>query len=760
MRLKMVNKTVQSGRTMIEMLGVIAIIGLLSVGAFLGYRTALDSYRAVSIQDIILKGKMAVETSKRSATASTLQHYVQKTSLVCAGNTDCASMSEEVLGGRAYKSFNIYSNETKGVCEKLQSRSEIFNQEGIEIYPAKCETNTVRMRFSFSFAPATYTGNDSGIDPGDEALKSGYACEVNADCPTARPVCKNSRCSVCTEPKSRYDADVDACVCPKGRYGNDCVPCNQPKEWDGTDCICPNGGHGTYCSTCELPHVWNGNTCACPEGTYGENCVYCQSPREWRNNQCVCPEDEWKGLCVKKCPENTVRNEETGACVCPDGTYGEYCETCGEPFIWIAETQECACPPDKDAVNGTCVDACPNGMVRLNGTCVCDVSKGFKQTPQSGKCVCADNMDFLAPDGSRCYACEQTTREWCRQNMDTTQVNCDTINENVWSCYFFTRVKIDAEQWRGMEYGEAYYNPSTANYCDFTEVLVKSGNTFECAPCDRVRENGVVETDGKCVCSAGETYENGKCVSPCAVGEFAYQTEEGITCSKCAPWFVYLNGTCHDEKEGSLCQQENGVAAGADGYREFWWGLWKQNTPSSCRQNKNISPSGSGICSWDKGCQVVESNLPYCSYNTKITTLCQCDTGGSIGQYCCPATAYADASGCHNCPDGSMANADKTGCETLKCAPYEVAQNGKCRKVCSENERAVCNSLGQCSCGHCPVGTYMADISGLCPICPQGTTSDGIMQECVACPSKNIKANAYCRCSPDKWDFKSETCNN
>ncbi|MGN1063245.1 MAG: Tfp pilus assembly protein FimT/FimU, partial [Alphaproteobacteria bacterium] len=46
----------QSGRTMTEMLGVLAVIGVLSIGGVAGYSYAMDKYRAnVTINDINLR---------------------------------------------------------------------------------------------------------------------------------------------------------------------------------------------------------------------------------------------------------------------------------------------------------------------------------------------------------------------------------------------------------------------------------------------------------------------------------------------------------------------------------------------------------------------------------------------------------------------------------------------------------------------------------------------------------------------------------
>ena len=48
------NKILQSGRSMVEMLGVLAIIGVLSIGSIAGYSYAIDKYRANTIVDDVM----------------------------------------------------------------------------------------------------------------------------------------------------------------------------------------------------------------------------------------------------------------------------------------------------------------------------------------------------------------------------------------------------------------------------------------------------------------------------------------------------------------------------------------------------------------------------------------------------------------------------------------------------------------------------------------------------------------------------------
>ncbi len=142
--MKTFQKQMQSGRSMVEMIGVIAIMGLLSVGGIYGYRQAYNSYRATALKDIVLQGKVVVDTNKRGATANTLQLYAQKTSLNCSSGS-CAKMTES---GRT-KTFSLFSQETSGVCEKIIERKQEFEDFNIKVEPNSCGESTVNMTFSF-----------------------------------------------------------------------------------------------------------------------------------------------------------------------------------------------------------------------------------------------------------------------------------------------------------------------------------------------------------------------------------------------------------------------------------------------------------------------------------------------------------------------------------------------------------------------------------------------------------------------------------
>ena len=60
------NLSSESGRSMVEMLGVLAIIGVLSIGAIAGYRFAAAKYQANEIMDNVIKRAVLAATAIQS----------------------------------------------------------------------------------------------------------------------------------------------------------------------------------------------------------------------------------------------------------------------------------------------------------------------------------------------------------------------------------------------------------------------------------------------------------------------------------------------------------------------------------------------------------------------------------------------------------------------------------------------------------------------------------------------------------------------
>lgn len=64
-------KELQNGRSMIEMLGVLAIIGVLSIGGLAGYTMAMNRHRANTILDFASRCVVVAQTSGDGSTLRT-----------------------------------------------------------------------------------------------------------------------------------------------------------------------------------------------------------------------------------------------------------------------------------------------------------------------------------------------------------------------------------------------------------------------------------------------------------------------------------------------------------------------------------------------------------------------------------------------------------------------------------------------------------------------------------------------------------------
>ncbi len=100
---------IESGRSMVEMLGVLAIIGVLSIGGIAGYTTAMNRYRANEILD------MAAKVSIIGMTKSTDAYMT--TDLGVTGNLHGVTNMTGITNGQVTVDGTI----AEGVAKAIQS---------------------------------------------------------------------------------------------------------------------------------------------------------------------------------------------------------------------------------------------------------------------------------------------------------------------------------------------------------------------------------------------------------------------------------------------------------------------------------------------------------------------------------------------------------------------------------------------------------------------------------------------------------------
>ena len=169
-------KVKQFGRSMIEMLGVLAIIGVLSIGGILGYRRAVNNHQANTILDDV--NRFAFVILERSGLA--LGDVVSK--------GDFKENGIYTLEGYQDTEPNLFSitvkNVPKGVCEPLLDKATIeykvrvnpnANEKG-KLYDTLnkdlCTNDTNIMVFYFGDTTDLCNPKENGYTP----------CTINSDC--------------------------------------------------------------------------------------------------------------------------------------------------------------------------------------------------------------------------------------------------------------------------------------------------------------------------------------------------------------------------------------------------------------------------------------------------------------------------------------------------------------------------------------------------------------------------------------------------
>ena len=175
-------KILQFGRSMIEMLGILAIIGVLSIGGLLGYRRAVNNHQANTILDDASRLAFVVMENDRAYTPNTF--ITDNFDFVPTGSYNM----EAFLGAAAGQFGIVVTDVSKGVCEALVPKAAI--EYKVRIASAKLADNVPQL----SAYGATYTdstdicnsANDIALYFGDTSKQctsgSDTECTSHTDC--------------------------------------------------------------------------------------------------------------------------------------------------------------------------------------------------------------------------------------------------------------------------------------------------------------------------------------------------------------------------------------------------------------------------------------------------------------------------------------------------------------------------------------------------------------------------------------------------
>ena len=316
------NKINQTGRSMLEILAVLLIMGMLSIAALLGFKYAMDNLKANEILNNV-----------RLAAAVVLQH--EEILVESDGSIDISEfqktilydMSAEQVGEEYAFAINVFEVQ-KGVCDAVIRRADnqyLIRLDGEDT--TECQDKN-QMQFIFNM---------------DETCPS--------NCPPERCCNKNKCCS-------------EGQTCINGR----CVDENLCDNWDtqqvcGTSTCCDKDKFCCADKCCETPFCSSDQSKCCGTALLGgveTNLV----PSATNPSECVCPTVNGTQL--------VLRN---GSCECPDAGFtlvDGVCEkfdcrggTTGNTFTCYIDDQMCGenCEATGlNCTNGFCrAEDCPSG---------------------------------------------------------------------------------------------------------------------------------------------------------------------------------------------------------------------------------------------------------------------------------------------------------------------------------------------------------------------------------------------------------------
>ncbi|MBQ9738665.1 MAG: hypothetical protein IJV75_04045 [Alphaproteobacteria bacterium] len=290
----MTMKHYDSGRSMVEMLGTLAIIGVLSVGAIAGYSYGMDKYRAnQTINDVMLLGVDVITQASRTAGMPNLSADWGTKTTAGYDFTVVPNPSDDTQYGLQIS--GVPARVCKMVGDALKPMASVYvnDDEHITEEDPCDESDNNTMEFYF-----------------DVSATSGDQCKIDADCGTDK-YCDMGLCFSGNHPEVMANIVGGTCTsdadCNKGWTGTNCAYC------DATyGCVEKFNNHNKACTLTDgnIAGKCAGGQCLPTGCTYDTNkCSdkeYCASP----NNSCteVFQSGE-TGMCV---PINTTFSKISG----------------------------------------------------------------------------------------------------------------------------------------------------------------------------------------------------------------------------------------------------------------------------------------------------------------------------------------------------------------------------------------------------------------------------------------------------------------
>ncbi len=588
-------QTKQHGRSMIEMLAVLAIVGVLSITALVGFTYAMNKHRAnETIYDVMLRGTNVPMVDENYASKPAGHQFVFRD--LPAGTYYPMTTKKDAGSSYYVEAMGV----TYRVCELILKMNPTDIDQIVvnnSVYTGDSDicgtTDGLAMKFCFgsdgTICDGTGQGGSSGGSGSGSSGGSGSgsgtepdACD-GIDC-GSYGVCNNGVCD-CRDgysgidcsmpPECTTDADCSGneactdytCGCPTGTTWNDVAQlcCGAPAQEDPSLCLteyreasvgqCPG-----YVSACEDDQACTDGVC-CP--------AFCSS-------DCSLPEvpECGTGQCRLDNAEPTIKN---GRCFCsytcpPAGGCSveeQLCSVSGDDDADAVKSGWC-CPKETTCgtTEGSC---CKDGVCCSNGEMPYVNSYDASGNPSGSTCCYSDyEVTYTTLNGKTWeYCCPEGQVHGCTGGFNA---NGTCTESRGTGCY--APEKVFTMNHNGVDYTVGCYNASAEShdrmiaYCTYVNA---DGSCYNASCVDPNYQRIITKTidgieyttyTGLGSLYAGEVgvcnsyHDNGRCIgiTSCDLNSSSYVATieiNGLTYEKCLPdnqmlYCVdyYDNGNC------------------------------------------------------------------------------------------------------------------------------------------------------------------------------------------------------------------------
>ncbi len=302
-----------SGRSMIEMLGVLAIIGVLSITALVGFTYAMNKHRAnETIYDVMLRGTNVPMVDENYASKPSGHEF--RFPDLPAGTY--YPMTTKKDSGSSY--YVEATGVTYRVCEMILKMNPTDIDQivvGNTVYQGNSDicgnTDGLAMKFCFgsdgTICDGTGQGGSGGTSSGSSGDTSGGSGSGSGSggSGTDPDLCADVICGGC-----------QSCDNTDGQCKDDNDNCSNGQTCSNGTCICTDDNQ------CGSDEICQSGTCVQVECKGDDDC---EDPKVCDNYTCVCPEVGEPGSCQVKTTQNgcdVITTADDGTACTMDGQSG------------------------------------------------------------------------------------------------------------------------------------------------------------------------------------------------------------------------------------------------------------------------------------------------------------------------------------------------------------------------------------------------------------------------------------------------------